>query len=342
MYILLDACQHPTILRVLYFAYLFWEILAVLIPIGLIVMLMIDFTKAVVISKEDEQVKSMKLVGKRIMYAVFIFATPWLVSVVMGVLGDIGVELGGDYTLCINTVKNISAGTDNIERYDKLLKIEEAKDKQNRNNNNRNNTGTVTNNGQQIANNLVNLAKGEIGHVGGNKYSRQADSVPWCAFFTVWTLKNTKYDSSMNLYQYINKEGLITSDGLACGTMPAFRSSNRTNFKFYKSKYYGGDYTPKKGDIIYFWDTSWWGFEWDGRNSANHVGIVDYVAGSQVFTVEGNVSGANSTGSATNVVGTIGRSLNSERILGYGSWYQLGTNDTDQSSSRGDHTSGGF
>ena len=32
-------------------------------------MLMIDFTKAVVINKEDEQVKSMKLVGKRIMYA---------------------------------------------------------------------------------------------------------------------------------------------------------------------------------------------------------------------------------------------------------------------------------
>ena len=62
---------------------------------------MIDFTKAVVINKEDEQVKSMKLVGKRIMYAVFIFATPWLVSVVMGILGDAGIKLGGDYTLCI-------------------------------------------------------------------------------------------------------------------------------------------------------------------------------------------------------------------------------------------------
>ena len=74
MYILLDACKHPTFLRVLYFGYLFWEILAVVIPIGLIIMLMIDFTKAVVINKEDEQVKSMKLVGKRIMYAVFIFA----------------------------------------------------------------------------------------------------------------------------------------------------------------------------------------------------------------------------------------------------------------------------
>ena len=321
MYILLDACQHPTILRVLYFAYLFWEIFAVLIPIGLIIMLMIDFTKAVVINKEDEQVKSMKLVGKRIMYAVFIFATPWLVSVVMGVLGDVGVELGGDYTLCINTVKNISAGTDNIEKYDKLLEIEEAKDKQDRNNNDGNNTDTITNNGQQIANNLVNLAKGEIGHVGGNKYSGQANSVPWCASITVWALKNTKYDSSMNLYDYINLEGLIASDGGAGGTMPAFRNGSRTNFKFYKSKYYGGNYTPKKGDIIYFWYTSSWGFKWDGRNGASHVGIVDYVAGSEVITVEGNTPGVNSTGSATNVVGSKGRSLNSEEILGYGSWY---------------------
>ncbi len=65
MYILLDACKHPTFLRVLYFGYLFWEILAVVIPIGLIIMLMIDFTKAVVINKEDEQVKKYETCRKK-------------------------------------------------------------------------------------------------------------------------------------------------------------------------------------------------------------------------------------------------------------------------------------
>ncbi len=129
MYFLLDACQHPTILRVLYFAYLFWEILAVVIPIGLIIMLMVDFTKAVVISKENEQVKSMKLVSKRIMYAVLIFATPWLVSLVMTTLDGVGVELGGDYMQCITTVKNIANGTENIEKYDKLLEEEEEEER---------------------------------------------------------------------------------------------------------------------------------------------------------------------------------------------------------------------
>ena len=139
MYFLLDACQHPTFLRVLYFGYLFWEILAVVIPIGLIIMLMIDFTKAVVISKEDEQIKSMKLVGKRIIYAVFIFATPWLVSFIMTLIDSVGVDIGGNYNLCINTVKAINEGTDNIEKYDKLLeeeeKIEKEKIKENNNNN---------------------------------------------------------------------------------------------------------------------------------------------------------------------------------------------------------------
>ena len=74
MYILLRCLLNiQRSLELLYFwSILFWEILAVVIPIGLIIMLMIDFTKAVVINKEDEQVKSMKLVGKRIMYAVFI------------------------------------------------------------------------------------------------------------------------------------------------------------------------------------------------------------------------------------------------------------------------------
>lgn len=317
MYFLIDACKNPTILRVLYFGYLFWEIVAVLVPIGLIIMLMIDFTKAVVISKEDVQVKSMKLVVKRIMYAVFIFATPWIVSLIMGILGDVGIDLGGDYTVCLNTVKNISAGKDNIDKYDKLLDTEE-KANDNKNNKNEGNNSSSPSNASTIANNLINLAKGETGHVGGNKYSGQADSVPWCAFFTVWALENTKYDSTMSLYDYINKEGLVSSKGGANGTMPAFKNSSRSNFNFYPSKAYGGTYTPKKGDIVWFWDASSWGFSWDGRLSASHVGIVEAVAGSEVITVEGNTGGK---GSANNKVNTLSHSLNSSYVIAYGSWY---------------------
>ena len=75
MYILLEACQHPGILRVLYFATLLLDIVFVLVPIGLIVMLMIDFSKAVV-SGDEKASKSTKLVGKRILYAILIFFVP--------------------------------------------------------------------------------------------------------------------------------------------------------------------------------------------------------------------------------------------------------------------------
>lgn len=323
MYFLIDACKNPTILRVLYFGYLFWEIVAVLVPIGLIIMLMIDFTKAVVISKEDEQVKSMKLVVKRIMYAVFIFATPWIVSLIMGILGDAGIDVGGDYTVCLNTVKNISAGTDSIEKYDELYDTEE-KANENKNKNNSNNGNNVGNNSSSpsnastIANNLINLAKGEKGHVGGNKYSGMDNSVPWCAYFTVWALENTKYDNTMSLYDYINKEGLVSSKGGANGLMPAFKNGSRSNFNFYPSKAYGGTYTPKKGDIVWFWYDSSWGFSWDGRLSASHVGMVDSVAGSELLTIEGNTGG---NGSANNKVNTQSHSLNSSYIIAYGSWY---------------------
>ena len=67
MYILLEACQHPGILRVLYFVTLLLDIVFVLVPIGLIVMLLIDFSK-VVISGDEKASKSTKLVGKRILY----------------------------------------------------------------------------------------------------------------------------------------------------------------------------------------------------------------------------------------------------------------------------------
>lgn len=126
MYFLLDACQHPTILSVLYFAYLILEIVFVIVPIGLIVMLMIDFTKAVVINKEDEQIKSMKLVGKRIMYAVFIFATPWLVNFIMTIIGSVGVDIGEDYNICINNVRDIMSGTKDIAFFEKLQEDEES------------------------------------------------------------------------------------------------------------------------------------------------------------------------------------------------------------------------
>ena len=319
MYFLLDACQHPTFLRVLYFGYLFWEILAVVIPIGLIIMLMIDFTKAVVISKEDEQIKSMKLVGKRIIYAVFIFATPWLVSFIMTLIDSFGVDIGGDYNLCINTVKAINEGTDNIEKYDKLLEEEEKieKEKIKENNNNNDNSNIPSSKENNTADRMISIAKAELEKNDGTKYGGNPGD-PWCAYFTTWVLRNTKMEDGTYIYNYLKKYGTIESDGVASGMWPAFRSSSNSNISFNKSKAYGGNYIPKKGDIIWFqWSSN--GYcrnkygKWNGAiQCADHIGIVESSDGKVVYTIEGN-SGRK--------VSAREYSINDEQVVAYGSWY---------------------
>ena len=50
---------------------------------------------------------------------------------------------------------------------------------------------------------------------------------------------------------------------------------------WHDSRYHGGSYSPKRGDIIYF--------QWDGRTGApSHVGIVTGADESYVYTIEGN------------------------------------------------------
>lgn len=342
MYFLLDACKNPTILRVLYFGYLFWEIVAVLVPIGLIVMLMVDFTKAVVISKEDEQVKSMKLVVKRIMYAVFIFATPWIVSVIMNILGEAGIEVGGDYTVCLNTVKNISAGKASIEDYDSLLDTEEEINEDNNNSsggNSGDNSGGDSNSGggngsggdvkieaSNVVERLMRLLEGELGQTNGIKYGSYYDNdgnvAAWCGYFASWALKNTKLDDGNTIYQYLQK---YSSDknievGEASGMWPLFRNSSNSNINFYKSKAYGGNYTPKAGDILWFqYSDDRYSYcrknfgKWDGvRKCADHVGIVTGYANGRVSTIEGNSSHKVSSNSYL---------VDTDIIIAYGSWY---------------------
>ena len=60
MYILLDVCSHSGILRLIYFGLLILDIITTVVPICLILMLLIDFTKAVVSNDKDIQIKSTK------------------------------------------------------------------------------------------------------------------------------------------------------------------------------------------------------------------------------------------------------------------------------------------
>ncbi len=65
-------------------------------------------------------------------------------------------------------------------------------------------------------------------------------------------------------------------------------------------------YVPKSGDIIYF--------DWDANGGYDHVGIVHYVSGGRVHTIEGNAGNAvRADGGRVN-----GYSLTDSQIIGYG------------------------
>jgi len=56
----------------------------------LVVLLIIDFGKAVMAGKEDEIKSAQKLAIKRVIYALVVFLVPWIVNIAIGLLADTG------------------------------------------------------------------------------------------------------------------------------------------------------------------------------------------------------------------------------------------------------------
>lgn len=98
----MTACYDPELLRVVYFFNLLIDIVKIIVPIGLIVFGLIDFSKAVISSDEKNQKKTVGLFVKRILYGVLIFAVPWIVEVLMITLGDLlDKDNMGNFTDCL-------------------------------------------------------------------------------------------------------------------------------------------------------------------------------------------------------------------------------------------------
>ena len=194
--------------------------------------------------------------------------------------------------------------------FDKLLQNEENKSNDNK--------ITFENKGSKIvAQGLVTVLSGQLGNNNDDKkYGFSTDA--WCAQFTTWALKQVSVQGQ-TLYSYINAAGPI-NDNSASGMWPAFRSGANSNITFEYSKAYGGSYTPKAGDIIFYqWTNgecrSSYG-KWDKvRKCSDHVGIVTSSDSSNVYTIEGNTGEPGLVRKRT-------RNINSDEIVAYGSWYK--------------------
>lgn len=156
---------------------------------------------------------------------------------------------------------------------------------------------------------LIEIAEGEINVCepkGDDKYIQYYNetggmdfnmNVPWCAIFVTWCK---------------------AAAGIGKNIIPHFASCDvgkkwfqkRNLYK--KSRAYGGDYLPKRGDIIFY------SSKYD-ENDSTHVGIVTNLSGNAVSTIEANVS---------NRVARRSYSVASKYIIGYATPEYIGCYDT--------------
>ena len=183
---------------------------------------------------------------------------------------------------------------------------------------------TYTNTGNQIED-LIAVATTQKGYCEGNTSSQLGGTVAgsgnytkygkwyginpgaWCAMFVSWCA---------------NQAGIPTSvipKHASCDIgMQWFKNKSQWHY----SAYFGGSYTPKRGDIVYF------GSNPSNLNDSTHVGIVTGVSGSYLYTIEGNKS---------NKCTTVTYSLSSSYIFGYGT-----PSYTDTSSSEENYSVGSY
>ena len=114
----MEACQNAEVLKVIYFGKLIFNIIKIIIPIGLIVLGSIDFAKGVMNGEGDKKKDGKKLFFKRIIYALLVFFVPTIVNMVIVSLGKI--TDGVTVLNCIN-----DANPTKIKELEALQKEEE-------------------------------------------------------------------------------------------------------------------------------------------------------------------------------------------------------------------------
>lgn len=115
-----------------------------------------------------------------------------------------------------------------------------------------------------ISNLIVEVARSQIGNVGGELYWRWYgfnERVEWCTCFVSWCANQCGY--------------------IDAGTIPKF-SGCQWGVSWFKQhgQWINNRITPTPGMIIFF--------DWDGNGMSDHTGIVEKVENGRVYTIEGN------------------------------------------------------
>lgn len=168
--------------------------------------------------------------------------------------------------------------------------------------------------GDSLSANMVNLALSQQGVSGRpNKYTYWLGSIsgypdngysyPWCATFVSWVIWNTEHEGTQ-------LSSILDYKSASVGNYADHIYKSET-LEFKNGPSYGGNYTPKQGDLVFFsWDC-----DYSGKFPANgmdHIGIVVEEKDGKLITIEGNTS---------NSVAQRSYDINSCQLAGYGVWY---------------------
>ena len=105
----MEACTNPDVLKVIFFIKQLLDIVFFIVPIGLIVMLGIDFFKNVSAAKEEDMKKNLSIAIKRLIYCVCIFFIPTIVSLLTKIVSDSLGNTNINYAECL-----VNANSDKI------------------------------------------------------------------------------------------------------------------------------------------------------------------------------------------------------------------------------------
>ncbi|NLC47782.1 MAG: CHAP domain-containing protein [Tenericutes bacterium] len=299
--LLLSICDNAEVMSVLVIVKKLILIIRVVIPIILILVVSIDMVGAIKVGDEDLLKSKLKKIPVRAIAVVAIFLIPSFVNLIIKLADPSNEYLKclefsteervvesfieraeyltakaeetadyGDYALALKAVNNIEdqdVWQEYIDRLDPVfMNIQSRIEKANENNFfNKISSGNAFGNGSRQG--MIDVAAAQIGNVGGQKFwtwwgyqTRPA----WCAIFVSWVA---------------NENGLIDS-----GVIPSFQGCGAGADWFKQhGQWRDSSYTPSPGDIVFF--------NWPNTSyTYDHVGIVEYVLGDEIHTIEGNTS----------------------------------------------------
>lgn len=99
-------CGGADILRILKFVFILLDLVLFIVPMGLIVVIILDFAKNVIASKEDDMKKNVNMVIKRIIYCMVIFLVPTIVNFAVKFVSGTGDNIAAKASWCVDYAKN--------------------------------------------------------------------------------------------------------------------------------------------------------------------------------------------------------------------------------------------